>query len=145
MIYTEQIRMIDSNNNYNIDYSFINNFFEDEYFKIITKLFDNKALTYWTDLHYERNNSLLDEIVASYNHLREEEDERDLCFENLVEAFDDLELFDLSLSEVEGLSSKSIDTLTEYNNSIENLKNKFNEIKDELALKAGITKNNKNL
>ena len=145
MIYTEQIRMIDSNDNYNIDYSFINNFFEDEYFKIIIKLFDDKALTYWTDLHYERNNSLLDEIVASYNHLREEEDERDLCFENLVEAFDDLELFDLSLSEVEGLSSKSIDTLTEYNNSIENLKNKFNEIKDELALKAGITKNNKNL
>ena len=142
MIYTEQIRMIDSNDNYNIDYSFINNFFEDEYFKIIIKLFDNKALTYWTDLHYERNNSLLDEIVASYNHLREEEDERDLCFENLVEAFDDLELFDLSLSEVEGLSSKSIDTLIEYNNSIENLKNKFNEIKDELALKAGITKNN---
>ena len=142
MIYTEQIRMIDSNDNYNIDYSFINNFFEDEYFKIIIKLFDDKALTYWTDLHYERNNSLLDEIVASYNHLREEEDERDLCFENLVEAFDDLELFDLSLSEVEGLSSKSIDTLTEYNNSIENLKNKFNEIKDELALKAGITKNN---
>ena len=132
--------MIDSNDNYNIDYSFINNFFEDEYFKIIIKLFDNKALTYWTDLHYERNNSLLDEIVASYNHLREEEDERDLCFENLVEAFDNLELFDLSLSEVEGLSSKSIDTLTEYNNSIENLKNKFNEIKDELATKIEITK-----
>ena len=142
MLYTEQIRMIDSNNNYNIDYSFINNFFEDEYFKIIIKLFDNKALTYWTDLHYERNNSLLDEIVASYNHLREEEDERDLCFENLVEAFDNLELFDLSLLGVEGLSSKSIDTLIEYNNSIESLKNKFNEIKDELALKAGITKNN---
>ena len=140
MIYTEQIRMIDSNDNYNIDYSFINNFFEDEYFKIIIKLFDDKALTYWTDLHYERNNSLLDEIVASYNHLREEEDERDLCFENLVEAFDDLELFDLSLSEVEGLSSKSIDTLIEYNNSIENLKNKFNEIKDELATKIQITK-----
>ena len=140
MIYTEQIRMIDSNDNYNIDYSFINNFFEDEYFKIIIKLFDDKALTYWTDLHYERNNSLLDEIVASYNHLREEEDERDLCFENLVEAFDELELFDLSLSEVEGLSSKSIDTLTEYNNSIENLKNKFNEIKDELATKIEITK-----
>ena len=140
MLYTEQIRMIDSNDNYNIDYSFINNFFEDEYFKIIIKLFDNKALTYWTDLHYERNNSLLDEIVASYNHLREEEDERDLCFENLVEAFDNLELFDLSLSEVEGLSSKSIDTLTEYNNSIENLKNKFNEIKDELATKIEITK-----
>ena len=140
MLYTEQIRMIDSNNNYNIDYSFINNFFEDEYFKIIIKLFDDKALTYWTDLHYERNNSLLDEIVASYNHLREEEDERDLCFENLVEAFDNLELFDLSLSEVEGLSSKSIDTLIEYNNSIESLKNKFNEIKDELATKIEITK-----
>ena len=139
MLYTEQIK-VDSNNNYNIDYSFINNFFEDEYFKIIINLLGDKALTYWTDLHYERNNSLLDEIVASYNHLREEEDERDLCFENLVEAFDNLELFDLSLSEVEGLSSKSIDTLIEYNNSIESLKNKFNEIKDELATKIEITK-----
>ena len=142
MIYTEQIKMIDTNNNYNVDYSFINNFFEDEYFKIIINLFSNKALTYWTDLHYERNNSLLDEIVASYNHLREEEDERDLCFENLVEAFDNLELFDLSASETEGLSSKSIDILIEYNNAIENLRNKFNEIKDELATKVGVTKNN---
>ena len=141
MLYTEQIKMVDSNNNYNIDYSFINNFFEDEYFKIIINLMGDKALTYWVDLHYERNNSLLDEIVASYNHLREEEDERDLCFENLVEAFDNLELFDLSASETEGLSSKSIDILIEYNNAIENLRNKFNEIKDELAIKVGITKN----
>ena len=141
MIYTEQIRMIDSNNNYNIDYSFINNFFEEEYSKIIINLFSNKALTYWVDLHYERNNSLLDEIVASYNYLREEEDERDLCFENLVEAFESLELFDVSSSEVEGLSTKSIDILIEYNNAIENLKNKFNEIKDELAIKVGIKKN----
>ena len=133
--------MLDSNNNYNIDYSFINNFFEDEYFKIIINLMGDKALTYWTDLHYERNNSLLDEIVASYNHLREE-DERDLCFENLVEAFDNLELFDVSSKEVEGLSSKSRDILIEYNNAIENLKNEFNLIKDELAAKVGITENN---
>ena len=134
MIYKEQIKMLDSNNNYNIDYSFINNFFEDEYFKIIINLLGDKALTYWTDLHYERNNSLLDEIEASYNHLREEEDERDLCFENLVEAFDNLELFDVS-SETDGLSTKSRDILIEYNNAIENLKNEFNLIKDELATK----------
>ena len=126
----------------NIDYSFINNFFEDEYFKIIINLMGDKALTYWVDLHYERNNSLLDEIVASYNHLREEEDERDLCFENLVEAFDNLELFDVSSEEVEGLSSKSRDILIGYNNTIENLKNEFNLIKDELAKKVGITENN---
>ena len=141
MLYTEQIKMVDSNNNCNIDYSFINNFFEDEYFKIIINLMGDKALTYWVDLHYERNNSLLDEIVASYNHLREEEDERDLCFENLVEAFDNLELFDVSSEEVEGLSSKSKDILIGYNNAIENLKNEFNLIKDELALKIWITKN----
>ena len=142
MLYTEQIKMVDSNNSYKIDYSFINNFFEDEYFKIIINLMSDKALTYWIDLHYERNNSLLDEIVASYNHLREEEDERDLCFENLVEAFDNLELFDVSSKEVEGLSSKSIDTLMRYNNAIENLKNEFNLIKDELATKVEITENN---
>ena len=141
MTNTEQIRMIDSNNNYDIDYSFINNFFEDEYSKIIINLFSNKALTYWTDLHYDHNSLLLDEIVASYNHLREEEDERDLCFENLVEAFDNLELFDVNSSEVEGLSTKSIDILIEYNNAIENLKNKFNEVRDELATKVGIKGN----
>ena len=142
MLYTEQIKMVDSSNSCDIDYSFINNFFEDEYFKIIINLMSDKALTYWVDLHYERNNSLLDEIAASYNHLREEEDERDLCFENLVEAFDNLELFDVNSSEVEGLSSKSIDILIEYNNAIENLKNEFNLIKDELATKLGITENN---
>ena len=135
MLYTEEIR----NNNCNIDYSFINNFFEDEYFKIIINLVGDKALTYWVDLHYERNNLLLDEIVEAYNHLREEEYERDLCFENLVEAFDNLELFDVNLPEVGGLSTENIDTLIEYNNSIENGKNKFNEIKDEIATKLGIT------
>ena len=127
--------MIDSNNNYKIDYSFFDNFFEDEYFELLCNLLDNKALTYWTDLHYDHNSLLLDEIVASYNYLREEEYDRDLCFENLVEAFVNLELFDLSSSEIEGLSSKSRDTLIEYNNAIENLRNNFNEIKDELALK----------
>ena len=141
MIYTEQIRMIDSNNNYNIDYSFINNFFEDEYFKIIIKLFDDKALTYWTDLHYERNNSLLDEIESSYKHLKTEEDERDLCFENLVDSFESLKILDIKSSDVEELSSKSIDNLLAYNEIIESFKNKFNEIKDELAVKVGITEN----
>lgn len=135
MLYTEEIRK-DLNNNYNIDYGFINNFFEDEYFKIMCNLFGNKALTYWVDIHYERNNFLLDEIVASYNHLREEDDERDLCFKNLVEAFDNLKLFDVA--EVGGLSTESIDTLIEYNNAIENLKNKFARIKDELAKKIWI-------
>ena len=142
MTNTEQIKMIDSNNNYDIDYSFLNNFFEDEYTKLIINLFSNKALTYWTDLHYDHNSLLLEEIEASYNHLREEEDERDSCFENLVEAFDSLELFDVSSSETDGLNSRCRDILIEYNNAIENLKNEFNLIKDELAKKVGITKNN---
>ena len=37
--------------------------------------------------------------------------------------------------DVEGLNSKSIDNLLEYNDIIETFKKKFNEIKDELALK----------
>ena len=135
MTNTEQVKKIDSSNNYKIDYSFFDSFFEDEYFELLCNLLDNKALTYWADLHYEHNSLLLDEIVASYNYLREEEYDRDLCFENLVEAFDNLELFDLSSSEVNGLSSKSKDILIEYNNVLENLRNKFNEIKDELATK----------
>ena len=120
--------------NNKFEYKFIDEFFKDEYFKL-DQLLDSRALTYWLDLHYDHNSSLLDEIESSYNHLKTEEDERDLCFENLVDAFDHLYIFDLSASEIEGLSSKSIANLTEYNSIIESFKNKFNEIKDELALK----------
>ena len=133
--------MLDSNNNYNIDYSFINNFFEDEYFKI-DQLLGDKSLRYWENFHYEFNSPLLDEIEASYNHLKTEEDERDLAFENLVDSFDGLRTFNVSSSEVDGLSSKSINCLIKYNNIIETFKQKFNEIKDELATKVGITENN---
>ena len=125
----------------NIDYSFIDNFFENGYSQLLCDLLDNKALTYWVDHHYENNSSLLDEIEASYNHIKAEYYERDLCFENLVEAFDGLKLFDVNSSDVEGLSPKSIDTLIEYNDNIKNFKNKFNEVKDELAIKVGITEN----
>ena len=126
--------------NNKFEYKFIDDFFKDEYFKL-DQLLDSRALTYWYDVHYERNNSLLDEIESSYEHLKTEEDERDLCFENLVDVFDHLYIFDLSASEIEGLSSKSIANLTEYNSIIESFKNKFNEIKDELAVKVGITEN----
>ena len=131
---------LDSNKTYDIEYRFIDDFFKDEYFKLVD-LLDYRALTYWLDLHYDHNSSLLDEIESSYEHLKTEEDERDLCFENLVNAFDHLYIFDLSTSEIEGLSSRSIANLTEYNSIIELFKNKFNEIKDELATKVGITEN----
>ena len=131
---------LDSNKTYDIEYRFIDDFFKDEYFKLVD-LLDYRALTYWLDLHYDHNSLLLDEIESSYEHLKTEEDERDLCFENLVNAFDHLYIFDLSASEIEGLSSRSIANLTEYNSIIELFKNKFNEIKDELATKVGITEN----
>ena len=113
---------------------FIDDFFKDEYFKL-DELLSSRALTYWYDVHYENNSSLLDEIESSYEHLKTEEDERDLCFENLVESFESLKILDIKSSDVEDLSSKSIDNLLEYNDIIESFKNKFNQIKDELALK----------
>ena len=131
---------LDSNKTYDIEYKFIEDFFKDEYFKL-DELLDSRALTYWLDLHYDHNSSLLDEIESSYEHLKTEEDERDLCFENLVDAFDHLYIFDLSASEIEGLSSKSIANLTEYNSIIMSFIDEFNEIKDELAVKVGITEN----
>ena len=131
---------LDSNKTYDIEYRFIDEFFKDEYFKL-DQLLDSRALTYWYDVHSENNSSLLDEIESSYEHLKTEEDERDLCFENLVDSFESLRILDVKSSDVEGLSSKSIDNLLEYNNIIESFKNKFNEIKDELATKVGITKN----
>ena len=126
--------------NNKFEYKFIDEFFEKEYFKL-DELLDSRALTYWYDVHYENNSSLFDEIESSYEHLKTEEDERDLCFENLVDAFDSLRIFDIKSSDVEGLSSKSIDNLLAYNDIIENFKNEFAKIKDELALKIGITEN----
>ena len=123
----------------NLDYSFIDNFFEDEYFKLIILLSNNKALTYWEDSHYENNLPLLEEIESSYDHLKTEKDERDLCFENLVDSFRSLQTFDMSSHEVDGLNSRSKDCLIKYNYIIESFKQKFNEIKDELAKKVGIT------
>ena len=131
---------LDSNKTYDIEYKFIDDFFKDEYFKL-DQLLDSRALTYWYDVHYERNNSLLDEIESSYKHLKTEEDERDLCFENLVDSFESLKILDIKSSDVEGLSSKSIDNLLEYNDIIENFKDEFAKIKDELATKVGITEN----
>ena len=127
-------------NNNKFEYKFIDDFFKDEYFKL-DELLSSRALTYWYDVHYERNNSLLDEIESSYEHLKTEEDERDLCFENLVDSFESLKILDIKSSDVEDLSSKSIDNLLEYNDVIETFKNKFSEIKDELAIKIGITEN----
>ena len=127
-------------NNDKFEYEFIDEFFKDEYFKL-DQLLDSRALTYWLDLHYDHNSLLLDEIESSYKHLKTEEDERDLCFENLVDSFDSLRILDIKSSDVEGLSSKSIDNLLEYNDIIESFKNKFNEIKDELALKVWTTEN----
>lgn len=121
-------------NNNKFEYRFIDEFFEKEYFKL-DELLNSRALTYWYDVHSENNSSLLDEIESSYEHLKTEEDERDLCFENLVDAFESLRIFNVKSSDVEGLSSKSIDNLLEYNDIIESFKNKFSEIKDELATK----------
>ena len=130
---------LDSNKT-NIEYEFIDDFFKDKHLKLV-ELLDYRALTYWGLKHYDHNSLLLDEIESSYEHLRAEEDERDECFENLVEAFEGLEILDIKSSDVEGLSSKSIDNLLAYNDIIENFKNEFAKIKDELALKIGVTEN----
>lgn len=122
-----------ASNNVNDDFAgkFIDDFFKDEYFKLC-KLLGDKSLTYWEDIHYENNSMYLDEIEESYNRLKTEEDERDLYFENLVDTFDSLRTFDVSSPEVDGLSSKSIDCLIEYNNIIETFKVKFYSIQDEM-------------
>ena len=114
-----------------LKYDFIDDFFKDEYFKLC-KLLGDKSLTYWEDIHYENNSMYLDEIEESYNRLKTEEDERDLYFENLVDAFDSLHIFDVSSSEVDGLSSRSIDNLIEYNSIIQTFKVKFYSIQDEM-------------
>ena len=125
---------------YKFECKFIDDFFKDEYFKL-DELLDGRALTYWSDIHHNSNSLTLDDIRIAYGYLRFEEDDRALYFEDLVNAFDHLYIFDLSASEIEGLSSKSIANLTEYNSIIESFIDEFNEIKDELAIEIGITKN----
>ena len=119
---------------------FIDEFFKDEYFKL-DQLLDSRALTYWSDIHHNSNSLTLDDIRIAYGYLRFEEDDRDLYFGDLVNALEHLYIFDLSASEIEGLSSKSIDNLLEYNSIIVSFIDRFNEIKDELVTKLGITKN----
>ena len=112
---------------YKFECKLIEDFFKDEYFKL-DELLDNRALTYWSDIHHKSNSLTLDDIRIICGYLRFEKEERDLYFEDLVNAFNRLYIFDLSSSEIEGLSSKSIANLTEYNSIIESCKNKFNEI-----------------
>ena len=138
--YNVTVISMTADNDNNIDYEFIDEFFEKEYFELV-QLLGDKSLSYWEDEHYDHNSLLLHEIESSYDRLRTEEDERDLCFENLVDAFENLRTFEVSAPGVDGLSSKSIECLIEYNNIIESFKNKFNGIKDELAKKVGITEN----
>ena len=138
--YNVTVISMTADNDNNIDYEFIDEFFEKEYFELV-QLLGDKSLSYWEDEHYDHNSLLLHEIESSYDRLRTEEDERDLCFENLVDSFDSLRILDIKSSDVEELSSKSIDNLLAYNEIIESFKNKFNEIKDELAVKVGITEN----
>ena len=120
------------------EYEFIDDFFRDECFKL-DELLDGRALVYWNDIHHKSNSLTLDDIRLVYSYLKIEEDEKGLYFRDLVNAFDHLYIFDLSASEIEGLSSKSIDNLTEYNNIIVSFIDKFYSIKDKLATKAGIT------
>ena len=127
-------------NNDKFECKFIEDFFKDEYLKL-DELLDNRALTYWSDIHHKSNSLTLDDIRIICGYLRFEKEERDLYFEDLVNAFNRLYIFDLSSSEIEGLSSKSIANLTEYNNIIMSFIDRFNEIKDELVTKLGITKN----
>ena len=66
--------------------------------------------------------------------------DKDELVENLADIFYNLRTFNVNSSDTEGLSSKSIENLVEYNNIIENFKQKFYSIKDELFKKVGITK-----
>ena len=119
---------------------FIEDFFKDEYLQL-AELLDNRALVYWSDIHHKSNSLTLDDIRIICGYLRFEKEERDLYFEDLVNAFNRLYIFDLSSSEIEGLSSRSIANLTEYNNIIVSFIDKFHSVKDELVTELGITKN----
>lgn len=125
------------------NYEFIKEFFEKEYFEL-DKLLNDKVLSYWKGLHCKNNSielDIIEEIYKNLNskdfHYKNEEFHR-LCF-----TFRSLKLFDVNSSDTEGLSSKSIDKLIEYNNIIETFKNKFNEVKDEMAFKAELNKFNR--
>ena len=128
----------DINDNFN--YEFIEEFFEKEYFKL-SSLLGSNALSYWYDLHCENNRIALNNIESIYESLNSEDcDCKAEKLERLFDIFYNLRTFNVNSSDTMGLSSKSIECLVKYNNIIENFKNKFNEVKDELAIKVGIKK-----
>ena len=121
----------------NFNYEFIEEFFEKEYFEL-NSLLSDKVLRYWYDSHCENNRIDLNNIETIYENLNSEDcDYKDEEFKKLVDIFSNLRTFDINSSDTEGLRYKSIVNLIEYNNIIQTFKQKFNEIKDELATKLG--------
>ena len=128
----------DINDNFN--YEFIEEFFEKEYFKL-SRLLGSNALRYWYDLHCENNRIALNNIQSIYESLNSEDcDYKDKLVENLADIFYNLRTFNVNSSDTMGLSSISIECLVEYNNIIENFKQKFFSIKDALATRLEIIK-----
>lgn len=108
---------------------FIDKFFEKEYFEL-KELLSIKPLLWWSELHNRDNDKFLQEIKSIYNNLKNEYKDKD--FTDLIFRFDALRFFDISVLETEGLSSKNIARVSKYNKIIWNLKEMFNQNKDEI-------------
>ena len=122
------------------NYEFIEEFFEKEYFKL-SRLLGSNALRYWYDLHCENNRIALNNIQSIYESLNSEDcDCKAEKFERLSDIFYNLRTFNVNSSDTTGLSSISIECLVEYNDIIENFKQKFFSIKDALATRLEIIK-----
>ena len=111
---------------------FIDKFFEKEYFEL-KELLSIKPLLWWSNFHKEDNDKFLQEIESIYADLKNVEIEyKDKDFTDLIFYFDTLRLFNISAPETEGLASKSVARLSEYNDIILKFKEKFNQNKDEI-------------
>ena len=128
----------DIDNSFN--YEFIEEFFIKDYFKL-SRLLGSNALRYWYNLHCANNRIALNNIQNIYESLnREDCDCKAEKLERLFDIFYNLKTFNVNSSDTVGLSSISIECLEEYNNIIENFKQKFFSIKDALATRLGIIK-----
>ena len=127
-----------SENNDLFGYEFIDNFFEEQYYRLDKLLENIKPLSLEFSEIQCRNNNRFKKIEEIYPKLNEKN------FESFASEFKALELLDLTLNELDSLSDDHLGKLMRYNKIVSTFKSKFEEIEDEMGEKLGFSRGEQN-
>ena len=119
------------------DYEFIDNFFEEQYPRLDKVLDQVKTPVLEFTAIWCRNNGRFKNIEALYSKLNER---KEGTFESFSHEIKTLELFDLSLNELDSLSDDNLGKLMRYNKIVSTFKSKFEAVEKEMGEKLGFGK-----